>query len=87
MPASDPFDIPVLGSLPPDQAEAKLRELGETAAADAIRAAPISKSFSLGPASWWPFSFSSSRLAEASACKRTVPRISARREDCSTARV
>jgi hypothetical protein len=55
MPASDWFDIPVLGSLPPDQAEAKLRELGETEAANALRAAPVGKAFSLQPKSWWPF--------------------------------
>src|SRR5262249_22477937 len=55
MPATDWFDIPVLGSLPPEQAEAKLRELGETDAANALRDAPVGKSFSLQPKTWWPF--------------------------------
>jgi hypothetical protein len=55
MPASDWFDIPVLGRLPPEQAEAKLRELGETDAAEAVRAAPVAKGFPPAAASWWPF--------------------------------
>src|SRR5438309_745586 len=52
-------DQPVIGKLPPEQAAAKLREVGENEAADMLEVAQDtqSKSFfeSRGRKSWWPF--------------------------------
>jgi hypothetical protein len=53
--SAGPFaDLPVIGELPRDDALAKLRELGEDAAADAIeRAAPPPRT--MRAASFWPY--------------------------------
>jgi hypothetical protein len=51
-------DQPVIGKLPPEQAAARLREIGENEAADMLEVAQDtqSKSFELrGRKSWWPF--------------------------------
>src|SRR5207248_9383399 len=51
-------DQPVIGKLPPEQAAAKLREVGENEAADMLEVAQDtqSKAFELrGRKSWWPF--------------------------------
>src|SRR5437868_13284383 len=51
-------DQPVIGKLPPEQAAAKLREVGENEAADMLEVAldTQSKAFeSRGRKSWWPF--------------------------------
>jgi hypothetical protein len=54
--SAGPFeDLPVIGVLSRDDAAAKLRELGEVAAADAVERAPPAP-VKLGRASWWPFS-------------------------------
>src|SRR5437867_1130884 len=52
------FDDPVVGNLPPEQAAAKLREVGEEEAADRLETAQETqaKAFDLrGRKSWWPF--------------------------------
>src|SRR5438552_3052239 len=50
-------DLPVLGKLPPEQAAAKLREVGEDEAADMLEMAQEAqvKSFEMGRKEWWPF--------------------------------
>src|SRR5438552_1923843 len=51
-------DQPVLGKLPPEQAAAKLREIGENEAADMLEMTQDaqSKAFEIrGRKSWWPF--------------------------------
>jgi hypothetical protein len=52
-------DLPVIGRLPPEEAAARLRAVGETAAADAIdevvRAPGRTAAFRGGPSDWWPF--------------------------------
>jgi hypothetical protein len=55
MNAANWINVPVLGSLPPEQAADKLREVGELADAEAVeRAGAVAKgAFGLG--SWWPF--------------------------------
>ena len=51
--SASPTDLPVLGALPRAAAAAKLREIGEDEAAEALeRAAPPTK---MGAADWWPF--------------------------------
>src|SRR2546430_1413780 len=54
--SAQPFaDLPVIGALPHDAAAAKLREVGEDAAADAVeRASPPPETMRAG--GWWPFS-------------------------------
>jgi hypothetical protein len=56
---TDPFaDLPVLGALPPDEAVAKLREVGEDMAAARIEERTRDRppeSFRGGLADWWPF--------------------------------
>jgi hypothetical protein len=56
---TNPFvDLPVLGALPPDQAMATLREIGEEAAAMQIEERTRDRppeSFRGGLADWWPF--------------------------------
>ncbi len=53
---ADPFaDLPVLAALPPADAAAKLRELGEAAAADAVAEAAPTKLKTTGLGDWWPF--------------------------------
>src|SRR5271165_5445008 len=48
------IDLPVLGALPRAAAAAKLREIGEDQAAEALeRAAPPPSK--MGAADWWPF--------------------------------
>ena len=57
MTTSDWFeDRPVLGQLPPEQAAAKLKELGEEQAAQALEetSAPRAAIQSKGPGDWWP---------------------------------
>ncbi len=52
------FDDPVLGRLPPHDAAAKLREVGENEAADLLEESEHVPSFeSKGPGrrGWWPF--------------------------------
>src|SRR5579859_349947 len=52
------FDDPVLGKLPPHEAAAKLREVGEEEAADRLEESGTARSFDLkglGSRSWWPF--------------------------------
>jgi hypothetical protein len=48
--------VPVLGNLPPERVEEKLRQMGETADAERVEhaAAAVAKAAFL-PASWWPF--------------------------------
>jgi hypothetical protein len=48
-------DLPVIGRMPLEQAAAKLRELGENAAADALQGAPARPSPSFSPLDWLPF--------------------------------
>jgi len=48
-------DLPVLGKLPPDQAAAKLREVGEDDAAAALEMVPESATRTFGTPKWWPF--------------------------------
>lgn len=48
-------DLPVLGALPPEEAAAKLREVGESEAATALEAAP-KEAIAYGTRKgWWPF--------------------------------
>src|SRR5438874_10428341 len=52
------FDDPVVGNLPPEEAAAKLREVGEEEAADMLEMAheTQAKAFEIwGRKSWWPF--------------------------------
>jgi hypothetical protein len=61
MPSSQNWfdDIPVLGKLPPEQAAAKFRELGDDATATALETAKEVATRGSGtfksPRSWWPF--------------------------------
>src|SRR5712692_11691831 len=49
-------DLPVLGKLPPTQAAAKLREVGEDEAAAALGAAQEAERQTFGERKWrWPF--------------------------------
>ncbi len=48
-------DLPVLGALPPQEAAAKLREVGEVEAATALEAAPGKAVTFRGARRWWPF--------------------------------
>jgi hypothetical protein len=48
-------DLPVLGKLPPEQAAAKLREVGEDDAAAALEAVPEAPTQVFGMPKWWPF--------------------------------
>ena len=48
-------DLPVVGRMPPEKVAPKLREVGENAAADSLRAAPAQLSPSFAPLDWLPF--------------------------------
>lgn len=51
-------DLPVIGKMPPEQAAAKLREVGEDEAADMLEMASEGQAKSFAPGSrksWWPF--------------------------------
>jgi hypothetical protein len=48
-------DLPVLGKLPPERAAAKLRELGEHEAAEALETAQEDAPRAFGQWAWWPF--------------------------------
>ncbi|MFZ2405016.1 MAG: hypothetical protein WAW41_07755 [Methylobacter sp.] len=48
-------DLPVVGKLSPEQAAAKLREVGEEEAATALEAAEETVTRTFGTEKWWPF--------------------------------
>jgi hypothetical protein len=48
-------DVPVLGKMPPEQAAAKLREVGEDDAAAVLEAGQEETTSTFGMPSWWPF--------------------------------
>jgi hypothetical protein len=56
MSAADWIDVPVLGSLPPEQVAGKLRQVGELADADAVERAAGAVTKAAFPGAWWPFS-------------------------------
>lgn len=48
-------DLPVIGKLPPEQAAAKLREVGEEGAATALESTAEVPTRTFGVPKWWPF--------------------------------
>jgi hypothetical protein len=56
MDAADWIHVPVLGSLPPEQAAEKLRQIGDGQDAEAVaRAAGQVAKSAFAPSAWWPF--------------------------------
>jgi hypothetical protein len=84
--SAQPFaDLPVIGALPRDAAAAKLREVGEDAAADAVeRASPPPKTMRAG--GWWPFSNRAWQQRIASAFCRLAAQADARKSSASARR-